>query len=209
MKKIFLLILSFVISISSAYAKNLRVEALSYLSTENPPKTWKVKIVDGFIADNGFVVYAGSILEGRIESVSEPKRLKRNATFIFVPTKYYDAQSNTCKTVTEKIQGKYSSMTDVTVGSVAKTGAVFVGDKVIGNFFGPGIALVQGAIKNEQENRAKSAAVSVYESSPLSYIDKGKELEIQEGQIFIMSFKQITDEDDDKPNYEYTMPNQN
>lgn len=211
MRKIFLLILSFVISVSSAYAKNLKVEAMSYLSTENPPETWKVRIVDGFIAENGFVVYAGSILEGRIESVSEPKRLKRNAAFVFVPTKYYDAGDKTYKTVTEKIQGKYSSMTDVTVGSVAKTGAVMVGDKVIGSFFGSGVALVQGAVKNEQGNRAKSAAVSVYENSPLSYINKGKELEIQEGQIFVMSFKQIKDdeEDKDKPNYEYTMPDEN
>lgn len=70
---------------------------------------------------------------------------------------------------------------------------------------------MQGAVKNEQGNRAKSAAVSVYENSPLSYINKGKELEIQEGQIFVMSFKQIKDdeEDKDKPNYEYTMPDEN
>lgn len=204
MKKIFLLILGFIISVSSVSAKNLRVEAMSDLSTANPPKTWKVKIVDGFIAQDGFVVYAGSVLEGRIESISEPKRLKRNAAFVFVPTKYYDAGDNTCRTVTEKIEGKYSSMTDVTVGSVAKTGAIMVGDKVISGFFGSGVALVQGAVKNEQGNRAKSAAVSVYENSPLSYINKGKELEIQKGQVFVMSFKQIKDEEEDKPNYEYT-----
>ena len=107
MKKIFLLILGFIISVSSVSAKNLRVEAMSDLSTANPPKTWKVKIVDGFIAQDGFVVYAGSVLEGRIESISEPKRLKRNAAFVFVPTKYYDAGDNTCRTVTEKIEGKY------------------------------------------------------------------------------------------------------
>ena len=206
MKKIFLLILGFIISVSSVSAKNLRVEAMSDLSTANPPKTWKVKIVDGFIAQDGFVVYAGSVLEGRIESISEPKRLKRNAAFVFVPTKYYDACDNTCRTVTEKIEGKYSSMTDVTVGSVAKTGAIMLGDKVISGFFGSGVALVQGAVKNEQGNRAKSAAVSVYENSPLSYINKGKELEIQKGQVFVMSFKQMKDEEEDKPNYEYTTP---
>lgn len=193
-------------SVSAVCAKNLRVEALSDLSTENPPKTWQVRIVDGFIAEDGFVVYAGSILEGKIEGVSAPKRLKRNAAFIFVPTKYYDAGDETYKTVTENIQGKYSSMTDVTVGSVAKTGAIMVGDKVISGFFGSGVALVQGAVKNEQGNRAKSAVVSVYENSPLSYVNKGKELEIQKGQVFVMSFKQIKDEVEDKPNYEYTMP---
>ena len=33
---------------------------MSDLSTANPPKTWKVKIVDGFIAQDGFVVYVAN-----------------------------------------------------------------------------------------------------------------------------------------------------
>lgn len=172
-----------------AYAKNVKVQAVSGFSTENPPKIWSVKIVEGLTAKNGFVIYAGSVIEGRIENVTDPKRLKRNAGFTFVPVKYYDYYTGKVWDVEQNLEGKYSSLTDVNAKSVAKTGAVVVGNKLIDGFFGPGVALVEGAVKNEQGNRAKSAAVSVYESTPFSYISKGKELCIQEGQVFVMNFK--------------------
>lgn len=174
---------------SPAFAKNVKVEAMSDFSTENPPETWQLKIVEGFTANNGFVVYAGSIIEGKIENVTDPKRLKRNAKFTFVPTKYYDTYNNKNYSVEQNLEGKYSSLSDVSVKSVAKTGAVMVGNKLVDGFFGPGVAIVEGAVKNEQGNRAKSAVVSVYESTPLSYANKGKELEIKQGQVFVMSFK--------------------
>ena len=56
--------------------------------------------------------------------------------------------------------------------------------------------------KNEEGNRAKSAIVSVYESTPLSYANKGEELEFKTGQIFIMNFK-LKDEEENVPNYSY------
>ena len=61
------------------------------------------------------------------------------------------------------------------IKSVAKKGAITAGNMLIGSFVGPGVALVEGTIKNEKGNRAKSAVVSVYESTPLSYANKGKE----------------------------------
>ena len=62
---------------------------------------------------------------------------------------------------------------------------------------GLGVALVEGTVKNEQGNRAKSAVVSVYESTPLSYANKGDELEFKKGDVFIMNFK-TKDEDSDE-----------
>ena len=78
---------------------------------------------------------------------------------------------------------------------------------LIGSFVAPAVGLVEGAVKNERGNRAKSAAISAYESTPLSYANKGKELEFQSGQIFIMNFK-LKNEDEEiinKPNYSYEM----
>ena len=74
---------------------------------------------------------------------------------------------------------------------------------LVGSFVGPSIALVEGTIKNEQGNRAKSAVVSVYESTPLSYANKGKELEFKQGQVFIMNFKLKNEDEEDLPNYHY------
>ena len=82
----------------------------------------------------------------------------------------------------------------MTPASIAKTGAVAAGNKLIGAFIGPSVAIVEGAIKNEQDNIAKSAAISVYESSPLSYVEKGKDLEIKKGDVFKINFNLGDDE---------------
>ena len=43
-------------NILPVFAKNIKVEALSDFSTVNPPSVWEVKVLEGFIADNGLVV---------------------------------------------------------------------------------------------------------------------------------------------------------
>ena len=206
MKNFLLILLSFII-IQPVMAKNVKVEALDDFSTANPPSVWRVKIVEGFTTDSGFTINTDSIIEGKIEKVSSPKRLKRSANFTFIPQKYYDSQEGYTKDITQQIEGKYSAMTDVTAKSVAKTGAITAGNIFISGFIGPSVALVEGAVKNEEGNRAKSAAVSVYENSPFSYVEKGKELEIKKGQVFVMSFKLKDEEYENKPNYTYEINN--
>ena len=176
---------------SPVFAKNVKVEAMSDFSTETPQEVWSVKVVEGFTTKGGYPVYSGSIIKGRIENVKDPKRLKRNATFTFVPTDYFDYNTKQWFKVQNDIEAKYSPLSDVSAKSVAKTGAVAVGNKLLDGVFGPGVALVEGAVKNEKGNRAKSAVVSVYESTPLSYANKGKELEIKQGQICVMNFSMV------------------
>lgn len=190
MKRLFILVFLFLLA-SPVFAKNVKVEAMSDFTTANPVECWCVKIVEGFTTKNGYTVYSDSIIEGRIEDVKDPKRLKRNAAFTFIPTKYFDSNLQKWYSVEQNIEGKYSSLSDVDAKSVAKTGATVVGNKLLDGFFGPGVALVEGAVKNEQGNRAKSAVVSVYESTPLSYANKGKELEIKQGQVFVMKFSMV------------------
>jgi len=207
MKKIFIIIGLLIICSMPVMAKNVKVEALSDFSTQNPSKTWGVKLVDDVTVKDGTTYYAGSIMQGKIVGVTDPKRLKRNASFTFIPTMYYDSLSKKTYDIKRNIEGKYSSMTDVTPLSVAKSGAIAAGNHFVSGFIGPSVALVEGVVKNEEGNRAKSAAVSVYESTPLSYASKGKDLDIKKGQVFVMSFK-VADEEDEvqnKPNYEYTI----
>ena len=199
MKKylIFLFVMMLICS-QPVSAKMIKVRALEDFSTANPPETWKVQLVDGFETKDGTPYYAGSIIYGRIEDIKDPKRLKRNAQFTFVPTEYYDSMSQKTYAIKRQFKGKYSSMSDVTVGSVVKTGAVAAGSHFISGFIGPSVALVEGAVKNEEGNRAKSAAKSVYESTPVSYVEKGKQLEIKENQEFVMSFKLANDDSDEE-----------
>ena len=202
MKK-FLLILSMFLIINPVLAKNIKVEALENFSTLNPPKTWSVKILEGFVADNGKVVESNTIIKGDIIKVSNAKRLKRNATFSFV-TKTYITPSGEKQSVKRNFEGKYSSISEINAKTVAKKGAVTAGNLLIGSFVAPTVGLVEGAVKNEKGNRAKSAVVSAYESTPLSYANKGKEMEFQKGQVFTMNFK-LKEEVEDKPNYSYTI----
>ena len=186
------------------YAKNVRVEALETFSTMHPSSTWSVRIKESFVTKNGFPVYAGSIVNGNVENVTDPKRLKRNASFVFVPMSYYDIKTGKTYSLKNTFVGKYSNMTDVSAKSVAKQGALFVGNQMLDGFLGPGIAVAEGLIKNEKDNRAKSVVVNVYEKSPLSYCNKGKELEIFKGQEFVMNFKKL-ETIDNAPNYSYTL----
>lgn len=208
MKKIVFAFLTLTLAVQPVMAKNIKVEAMSDFSTANPPKIWQVKVVET-IETNGFLIEQGSVIRGNIEDVVSPKRLKRNASFVFVPTSYKDAKTGTVYAIKKPVSGKYSFLSDVSVGAVAKQGAVYAGNKLLDGIFGPGIALVEGAVKNEQGNRAKSAAVSLYESTPLSYANKGEEINIPRGTVFVMSFKEIKEEKVQEPNYTYTLPEEN
>lgn len=204
MKK-FLFILIASLFVQPVMAKSVKVEALSDFSTENPPKIWQVKILESFVANDGFEVNAGSIIEGRIEGVKNAKRLKRDGTFKFIPEFYYDSKTGATKQVKRDFVGKYSKRSELDAKTVAKKGAITAGNIFIGSFVGPSVALVEGTIKNEKGNRAKSAAVSVYESTPLSYANKGKELEFKQGQVFVMNIKlkKDSEEEENLPNYSY------
>ena len=207
MKK-FLLILFMLLITSPVMAKNVKVEALSNFSTANPPKTWKLKVVEGFVADNGIIIHEGTIFEGQITNVTSPKRLKRPASFTFIPQTYFDPYKGITRDVKRDFQGKYSSKTEMTAGNLAKKGAMTAGNMLVGAFVAPTVGLVEGAVKNNEGNRAKSAVVSAYENTPLSYASKGKELEFKKGQIFIMNFKLKAEEvEEDKPNYSYEIVN--
>lgn len=205
MKKSFLVLALMLAGLQPALALNVKVQSMSDFTTANPPETWKLKVVEDVKTKSEYVIPAGSIIEGKVVDVTDPKRLKRDATFTFVPVSLYDAGKKQTFAIEQNVKGKYSSLSGVSVGSVAKQGAVYVGNKLADGLFGPGIAIVEGAVKNEHGNRAKSAAVSLYESTPLSYANKGKEMEIKKDQIFIMSFKTKDEQQADKPNYEYTM----
>lgn len=205
MKKLILTIFALLI-VAPAMAKDIKVEALADFSTINPPKMWQVKTLESFVADNGIVVHQDTIITGKIEKVKSAKRLKRNATFRFVPKTYFDPQVGYNQDVKRYFEGKYSSRSDLDAKTLAKKGAVTAGNMLIGSFVAPTVGLVEGAIKNERGNRAKSAAISAYESTPLSYANKGKELEFKQGQVFIMNFKLKNEaEEQNLPNYSYEM----
>ena len=159
--------------------------------------------------DNGKEIHPNTILEGKIINVKPPKRLKQNATFRFIPLTYYEQQTGEKHQVEKDFEGKYSPVSDLNTKTIVKKGALTAGNIFVGSFVSPAVGLVEGAVKNENGNRAKSAVISAYENTPLSYVNKGKEMEIRSGQVFVMSFK-LKDEEvqENKPNYSYEIVNE-
>lgn len=202
MKKIlYLLVLIFGLLCQPVLAKTVAVEALNDFSTEKPSARMSIRILEDLAIDDNVVFSEGTVVDGKVVDVTDPKRLKRDATFTFVPLSYVDKNGKTID-----VKGYYPAKytTKISKGELAKN--VGLG---VGNFFVKGLSLgysaVEGAVKNEKDNRFKSSVTEVYKDSPFSYVEKGTELVIEKNQMFYLNFKSKDDEDEsDLPNYEYT-----
>ena len=193
-------LLSLLLLASPVFAKTVAVEAMSGFTTEDPPREMSVKLLEDIVLDDNTTLAADYVIDGKIVDVTDPKRLKRNATFTFVPVSYKDKNGKVSQ-IKAYCPAKYT--TKINKGELAKS--VGLG---VGSFFVKGLSLgysaVEGAIKNEQDNRFKSSVTNVYNDSPLSYVEKGEELVIEKEQVFFLNFKLKDDvEEDDAPNYEY------
>ncbi len=206
-RKFYLLIFMIGLFCQPVMAKTVAVEAMSDFSSENPPKTMQIKALEDVALDEKITVKAESVMSGKVVDVISPKRLKRNASFTFVPLNYTDV-SGKVEEINNYYPAKYT--TKINKGQLAKS--VGLG---VGSFFVKGLSIgysaIEGAIKNEKDNRFKSSVTEVYQDSPLSYVEKGEELVIEKGQLFFLNFKTKDDvNEEDAPNYEYTeLPSSN
>ena len=187
MRSLFLSLALSTMLITPAFALNVEVEALSDFSTDNPPKTYSVKIVEPIVTER-LNIQSESILEGKIIA-KEAQTLKRDATFSFVPT-YLITPEGTVIKVKRNYIGKYRK--EVNKGQIAKSVALSAGNMAIKGF-STGYTAVEGLVKNEEGNRLKSSAVAVYESTPLSYVEKGNALQIKKGDHFYINFNNNSD----------------
>lgn len=202
MKKILFkvgLLTAICLCILPAYAERLHVQAMSDFSTFSPVNTITFKALNAIELSPEVKIWSGDVIEARINEVIPPKRLKRNASFRIVPISYTDSMGTT-HTINEEFVGKYSPKFELDKGELAKNTAL-----TVGNYFFHGLSVgyhaVEGAVKNEEGNRAKSSVVSVYKNSPLSYVENGQELEIKAGDLFSFTFKTGNNDDEDDDVY--------
>lgn len=191
MKKSFLITAIFFIMCTPVLAYNVEVEALSDFSTNDPPQTFSVKVVEPINSTN-VTIESGSIIKGKVIT-KDAKRLKQDATFSFIPL-YIETPNGEVVKVKRNFVGKYRK--EIDKKKIAKSAALTAGNFVVKGF-STGVTAVQGAVKNEQGNIIKSTAVAVYEGSPVSYIQKGDALEIKQGQRFYMKFSDNGEAEDE------------
>lgn len=177
-----------------AFADTMAVEALTPISTDNPKAPIKLRVVKHCTL--GTVdLKTGYVLKGHIMTVTDPKRLKRNASFTFAPVSYIDLDGKETQ-FNALYEGKYSANFEIDAGKMAKSAALTVGNQIISGFK-MGYQAVEGAIENEEGNAVKSAAKNVYENSVFSYCEKGGHLHIQPFTPFGLKFDECENADDD------------
>ncbi len=196
MKKIILSIgLAVFLCVSPAWAERLHVQSLSSFSTLEPPQYMVFKALNAIELSSDVKLWGGYVVKAKISEIIPPKRLKRDASFRIIPVAYIDLDGNEYS-INEEFVGKYSPKFELDKGELAKNAALSVG-----NYFFKGLSLgyhaVEGVVKNEEGNRAKSSVVSVYKNSPLSYVENGEQLEIKDGDLFSFTFKTSDNDDED------------
>jgi hypothetical protein len=179
-----------IILASPANADTLKVEALTPFSSIKPVKAMQVKLTENVLYD-GVNLLEGYVISGKIVDVKRPTRLKRNAKFSFIP-EYYTDENGVEHKFKDRYEGKYALPIDK--GKMAKSAVLTVGSHFVKGI-SLGVNAVQGAVQNEEGNRLKSAGKNVYENSLLSYVESGKELEIQKGDRFYLKFGLDADEE--------------
>ena len=155
-----------------AFAQIMKMEMVSQFHSDKPAKYVELKFQGDATIYNS-IIYSGTIVNCEVIDVSEPKRLKRNASFTCIPKTYtyYNSEPEAFKT---KIKIKYIRILDskIIAMNAATSVASFAASKFVPGL-GLGINAVEGAIEAEDGERLKSAATNLYEHTPFSYIRKG------------------------------------
>lgn len=168
-------------------AKTIVVTSLDEISTLNPPMSVSVELLEPLKLSSDLELSAGNKITGKLTNVVSPKRLKRNAKFSFEPVSYTDLNGEKHK-LPSNIKASYTTTIDKK--EIAKNTALGIGNYFVKGL-SMGVAAIEGAVENEEGNRIKSSVVSVYESSPLSYVEKGQEICIKKGQSFYLKFPNV------------------
>ncbi len=189
-KKTLLYILIFLTSSVFASTK-IQLEALMDFSTSNPSDFFSAKVTND-IAFDEVNLLKDDVINCSLNKTTNPKRAKMDAKIYFNLINYQNEDGE--HEFKEEYIGKYKSeilkekLKNTTPKKVLKTTA-----GTIGNHYIPGvsqaISFVDGVVVNEEENRLKSGFKQVYKDSPLSYIEKGEEIEIKKGDIFYLIVK--------------------
>lgn len=172
-----------------AYSQTIEVESLKSFSTENPPASIDVRLAEPLQLSKSVILDKGVTITGDLIDVVNPKRLKKDARFSFKPKVYQDEEGKT-HDITQDITATYT--VPLNKGKLAKNAALGVGSFFVKGL-SVGVAAIQGAVENEEDNRIKSSAVSAYEATPFSYVRKGEELKINENQTFYLKFPDLDD----------------
>ena len=184
---ILLLFLNFIIM--PCFASTVLVQSREPFSTKFPRRYISFKLLETHKLKNGINFEYGSIIKGRMLEVKLPKRGKRDAYFIFMPESYTIPSKKITKSLRHKnLESKLSGYEKLNKIKLIEKTSVNAS-----SLFVPGLSSAywfsKGAIKPQKgKTRVKSGVNSIYDNSPISYIEQGDELIVKEGKFLKMEF---------------------
>lgn len=188
MKKFITTLMIFTSTALCASAATLTGTALTNFSTEEPTHYFTVKLDQETELTKDIILPAETILSGRVVEVENGRRGKRGAYFVFTPTTYSN-ETGTFEFRNKNIDIKVSQYKPLDKGETAKSlatsGATTVASHVLRvPLLSEGVSFVKGIAKPQDasKNRITNGFTQVYKDSPLSYVEKGEELNIVTGQ---------------------------
>lgn len=183
----------------AASAKTIRVKSLTDFDSLNPPKYYSVEVLDAFyVQTENAYLQPGYILNGYIAQVIPPKRLKQDATFVYVPTVYMDTnnKSHPLKTVVGARTTKVNTTELVVSSALALTVGIVPALLAV-----PGFFAAEGACKAKDGEKVKASVGNAYKKSFLSLGEKGKNIHIKRNEEFLLNIALINSQE---PNYSYS-----
>ena len=185
MKKIFYAILFYLVVMPCALAQNILVESMTDFHQSDEQKIFSAKVIEETELSDGKIIKANSTLNGTIIKTVDAKRGKRNAYIIIQPESFeVDGVVHLIedKNLEAKVVG-YSKRDykKTALDAGLAVGGYFV--KGLGQIFYFSKGLI---IPDEDKSRIKTAFHNVYENTPFVYIEKGDEVDIDEGDLLVL-----------------------
>jgi len=186
--------LLFFVSTANAALNKINVESVSDFSTKNPSEVIDVKVLND-AKIGSYELQTGDIIHCKVLKVKPPRIGKRSATFIVSPDSYTSKEQTTV--INEYFNGKYlrNVLTRKELAKIDKKKAGIKAVVKVGSYMASGVApaisLAEGMILNEDGNRIKSGVKQVYNNSVFSYLQKGKDIELEPGEDFYLIFRPV------------------
>lgn len=146
---------------------------------------------DDYEINENILINADDTIIVKIKKYIQPKRGKRDGYFEIEYIKSVNEQTGKETKPLTPIYGKMRISTPKDIHSMAKqAGISVVGHVLKVPGFSQAIAVSKGLIKpNENQTRIKSAGENLYKSTPLTYVETGKNFEIDEDGIVVLKLK--------------------
>lgn len=190
MKRVIISALFMFFTFVPSMAENVMVESMGGFAEKEDIYSFKAKVVEDAIFESGLVFEKDAVVEGEIVKTVDPKRGKRNGYIIIRPISYsIPSEDNEIKKIEDEfLEAKVVGYSKKNFAKMGLNAGLTVGGyyvKGLGQIF----YFSKGLIKPDKgRNRIQSAFHNVYENTPFVFLEKGEEVDIEEGDLLVLKF---------------------